>query len=140
MEKSRLMSMVNFVIEQDKINKTGWNNYTNLVNYANFLKQPREIWMFIPCKFVDGVWVVLEEKKPFQDNYHEFVEAKERCLFKGFKFIEEEDGFIYISFKKSRLIYDKEENTFLFDNQKFTEYVKVIEDLIKYNLQLTKAI
>jgi hypothetical protein len=62
-------------------------------NYDNFLSQILELWMFVPCKLVNGVWVVLEE--PFNDGENdqyyssamqEYQEAKDRVLFDGFKF------------------------------------------------------
>lgn len=69
-------------------------------NYARFLRQTLEIWMFVPCKLVDGVWFVLEEPKDyywFENNveltrtfdenvkFLEYQQAKERCLFEGFE-------------------------------------------------------
>lgn len=59
-------------------------------NYAEFLKQKLSLEMFVPCKLVEGVWVVL--KKPDADYYmnvtekdlKEFQEAKDRVLFEGF--------------------------------------------------------
>src|SRR6187402_810881 len=63
--------------------------------YANFLSQKLELWMFVPSKLVDGVWVVLEEPKEYKNwvelqkqggyslchNSNEYQTAKERCLF-----------------------------------------------------------
>lgn len=78
-----------------------------IFKYADFLKQPLTLGMFVPAKLVDGVWVVLEEpnhldfklKNSFDElvwksyfasnNYHklydEYQEAKERVLFDGFE-------------------------------------------------------
>jgi len=94
----KLISMTDFVIEKE----FGYGNevisseqFTKLIcNYVNFLKQPLEIWMFVPCKLVNGVWVVLVEKplSPKTDeNWNKWIEyqqAKDRVLFKGFTFQE----------------------------------------------------
>ena len=125
--------MVDFVLEQHETetldtSQIMWydkevEKLCKIRNYANFLKKPLEIWQFVPCKLVDGVWVVLEKKKPFQDNYYEYQEAKSRCLF---------EGFVYDS--KMEYWYN---NDIGFDE----EYIenKTIEDLVKYNLELTAS-
>jgi len=55
----KLISMTDFL---DQNLNTGClaSQLTVIHNYKNFLKQKRELWMFVPCKFVDGAWVVLE--------------------------------------------------------------------------------
>lgn len=71
--------------------------YNSIIDYANFLKQPLELWMFVPC---DEYGNVLEEPKEYFDWYKwgdfskygksitpkckEYNQAKERCLFEGF--------------------------------------------------------
>lgn len=126
--------MINFALEQTKFIKTADFRTANIPlnnihNYANFLKQSLELWMFIPCKLVDGVWVVLEEPKFHGHNIvevEEYQKAKERCLFDGFKLIDKIlwhwDGF------NRRIIYS--------ENLGF-DFYKTIEDLVKYNLELT---
>ena len=96
-----LIGMTDFVLEQYKNNYHA-NTPTRILNYANFLKQPLELWMFVPCKLVDGVWVVLEEPEKYKNwiNYEysgtdigfddeklcrEYQQAKEKCLFEGFE-------------------------------------------------------
>lgn len=70
--------------------------------FAKFLIQTAELWMFVPAKLVDGVWVVLEEplfykqwlehehNYPYADWAHiqckEYQEAKKRLLFEGFTY------------------------------------------------------
>ena len=86
-----LIGMVDFVLNQGETSsfdtdQGDWyfkeqSKLDKIRSYANFLKQPLELWMFVPCKLVDGVWVVLEEKKPFQDNYFEYQQAKDICVF-----------------------------------------------------------
>lgn len=92
----KLIRMVDFVL-------LGWNDIAILRNYANFLKQPLELWMFVPCELVDGVWVVLKEPNKNDTKYQadcefdyfdeinykkdlqEYQQAREKCLFDGFK-------------------------------------------------------
>jgi len=83
--------MTDFVLKQGK--KENTNNirrFWNCENYANFIKQKPEIWMFIPC---DENGNVLEE--PIEtiggvEMYSKrYQQAKERCLFvwkKGFDY------------------------------------------------------
>jgi hypothetical protein len=80
----KLISMTDFVLEEVK----NWhaNSPTIIINYANFLKQPLELWMFVPC---DEDGNVISES--YNDEQHviiqhlEYAEAKERCLFEGFE-------------------------------------------------------
>lgn len=99
-----LISMVAFVISQNfklvkgeiDINQCG----LSILKYANFILKPLELWMFVPCKLVEGVWVVLEEPIKYKNwtNFdysgtdigfedeklcREYQQAKERCLFDG---------------------------------------------------------
>jgi len=100
-----------------------------IFKHANLLSQKLELWMFVPCKKVNGVWVVLEE--PFNDgqndNYYssalqEYQEAKDRVLFDG------------------KFDVNSERQLIRFNNiMQPIECLGVIENLIKYNLQLTKT-
>lgn len=104
----KLISMVDFCLEQRKTHTGDFEDYSDLIcRYAKFLKQPLALWMFVPCD-EDGVF--LEEKKPFQDNYYKFQEARERCLFEGFS--------------------EKDAKFVLFANE-------TVEDLIEFNLKTT---
>lgn len=132
----------------------------NLENHANFLKQKLELWMFVPCKIVDSVWVVLEEpthelvsKMPltsegWDGKYWrlklEYQEAKDRVLFEGFNLKNKIlnsicNGFLLIQFLNFSNG-NKEIHLTNFSIEKpktFKAYT--IEDLIKYNLELTKT-
>lgn len=104
----KLISMTDFVLEQYNIESNNGSfvdavRYKRLTNnYARFLSQPLELWMFVPC---DEDGNVLEEPKYYdlyindygsKDDYHEsfkslsnpgykifvdYQKAKERCLF-----------------------------------------------------------
>ena len=96
----RLISMTDFVLDGQET-----ADYIKLYNgcfkYAKFLSQKLELWMFIPSKLINGVWVVLEEPnindfkskhfcesgecKAYFDELKEYQEAKDRVLFEGFK-------------------------------------------------------
>jgi hypothetical protein len=93
----KLIGMTDFVLEQIKKLKSSEINIlqfrNSIENYAKFLKQPLELWMFVPCA-VDGE--VLEKPQKFDfflkhkyQSYDirtgykldEYLKAKERCLF-----------------------------------------------------------
>jgi len=68
------------------------NAMSYVISYTKFLSQKLELWMFIPCKFVDGVWVCLEEPnhhgksiETMRELLKEYQEAKDRCIFTGFE-------------------------------------------------------
>ena len=116
----KLISMVDFCLEQRKTHTGDFEDYCDLIcRYAKFLKQPLTIGMFVPCDLHGNV---LEEKKPFQDKYYEYQEARERCLFKGF---EMDNSFVT----------HKSHNSFFYPISCLHE--QTIEDLVKYNLELT---
>lgn len=112
-------------------------------NYDNFLLQPLEIWMFVPCKLVDGVWVVLEEPKEemaiyntghletdcnnFANYFNEYQQAKSRCLFEGF-----ESEKIQTFHDNYYIVKINGNNVWITWNES-----KTIEDLVKYKPLLT---
>lgn len=90
----KLTTMTDFVLEQEKEFNNGilgFKEFTNnICNYANFLKKPLELWMFIPY---DENGNVLSEKysakedtenKSFAKLSNEYKQAKEKCLFDVF--------------------------------------------------------
>lgn len=62
-----------------------------MVKYGLFLKQPLQLWMFVPCDWDGNVL-----RKPLERNYDnvninnsyykEYQEAKNRCLFEGVEY------------------------------------------------------
>ena len=124
-----------------------------IFNHKNLLKQPLEIWQFVPCKLVDGVWRVLEEPEKYnewlefkerhqygeyyKEKCEEYQQAKERCLFEGFWIVSSNSVKIsnnYISIDFLRYV------IYLTDfTKEFPEVVKIhtIEDLTKHDLQLS---
>ena len=113
--------------------------------YSKFLKQTPQLWMFVPCKLVDGVWVVLEEPKLSKDfwdkgevskEWEQYQQAKERCYFEGFEVKERncnEAKFKYIENGLIAVFYHNKTTNSFEENADF----KTLEDLIPYNLTLT---
>jgi len=140
-----LISMVAFILQDNGIHQ--------VVSYAKFLFQKLELWMFVPCKLVDGVWVVLEEPKEIpcaecldhhsltcdfcKEELKEYQQAKERCLFEGFEYKKElkNSGGNYTHFLENKdiQIYIQWGGFHLFGKYD----LKTIEDLVKYNIELT---
>jgi len=146
----KLISMVYFVLINSEINYTiqSESEFYNVVsNYAKFLSQKIELWMFVPCKLVDGVWVVLEEPEQYKAwlelqkkggysldlDCRIYQESKERCLFEGVEYN-----------KQTNQLNDKK-GLYIHFGQRFceayfeggTEYLETIENLVKYKLKLT---
>jgi hypothetical protein len=140
----KLISMTDFVLEIDEIEPKAvnfssitdiknyqLNSYSKIINYANFLKKPLELWMFVPC---DENGNVLEEPetsdkngKPYYETKSEYelfnksyFKAKERVLFEGFEYDNKMEYW-----HNKHISFDEE----------FCEN-KTIEDLIQYNLTL----
>ena len=113
----KLISMTDFVLEQIQNSKYEEFHQVNetFVNkvcaYANFLKQPLELWMFVPC---DEDGNVLEEPqlKTIRNSFDEIVEdydydecevyrqAKDKVLFVGFS-VQDKGNFYFIEKEKS---------------------------------------
>ena len=126
----QLIKMSDYVLEQieklknSEINILQFRN--NIEAYANFLKQPLTIGMFVPCDRYKNVL-----KEPYLFN--EYQQAKAKVLFKGFD-VDFEDGIIIPFLGKYPIVF--------FDNSDSNKWIlsdkfKTIEDLIPYNLELT---
>lgn len=121
--------MTDFVLEQFNLlynaNIMQDKYITRTKKYCDFLKQPLELWMFVPC--VDN--------EPFNYSMHgnkeHFEQAKERCLFDGFV-IRKMEGWNILDFPNNK--YSKDFSVFedAFKNM-------FVEDLVKYNLQLSQT-
>jgi hypothetical protein len=142
----KLMSMTDFLLEQSQNlhNNQKHRNFnlgmldfvTNSLKYARLLKQPLELWMFVPC---DDDGTVLEEKnfnKVSWELNDYYQQAKERCLFDGFEIIKQN-----FSGKDYRLVRNKDTYVFFYDKiknkwEQVNDY-KTIESLVFYNLTIT---
>ena len=155
----QLIKMTDFVLEIEqklKIAKydTEYKLLSDVIIYANFLKQHLKLWMFIPC---DEDGNVFEEPTTSDfDNYHEkygnilnsedieeykkaleqHQQAKERVLFYGFNFLGNECIFnsnVMIHFLNNEI---KIEEHFEEIITKVAKTIYTIEDLIPYNITL----
>lgn len=135
MEINKLISMVDFVLQCDgnkeTINEENEYFSTTVSNYANFLKQPLTLGMFVPVD-EDGNVLLGKPLSPAKDSEwirweneeFEFYKAKEKVLFEGFK------------------ICDRRDNTCVMTNEYhlngFMWKDKTVEMLCSYNVTLTE--
>lgn len=141
-----LISMTNFVIEQRKriLRKIDYKEklglYANIIYaYANFLKQPLELWMFVPCLFNGGHNVVMEEPTIYSNDEYDTIEvqlyneAKNKCLFNGFKIEFSSNTTNILSCNGKKYAYSV--------NNKFQFYgnIKLIEELVGNEIWLTQT-
>lgn len=150
MKTDTLVPMVQFVLDDyDSIMNTEYNDgeltaycATRWANYAKFLSQKPELWMFVPMK--DGK--VLEAPENFGkwdvdlegfEDHKDFAEAKDNCLFEGFvvKHYEMTGDLDFVTKAvKSESCY-----VFHFKNGKWNPSIGFcsLEHLVNYNLPLT---
>ena len=143
----KLISMTDFITWVDeKRNKNG-GHYDIIVRYKNFIKQHLTIEMFVPCKQQNEFTNFQPMKEPSKEMWNKFInselgsfddlytycfeyqQAKERCLFDGFKL----DG-KYLWLKDSLFMISDNYN------KSFKNYGNIESLLYKYltnNLQLT---
>lgn len=147
----KLVSMVDFVLEQVKLLKTEKNNIlqfrNNITDYANFLKQPLTLSMFIPTD--ENGDVLKEPCLSCSDNCNfdkclEYQQAKQRVLFEGFELVKDKykdtlREIVYLPNTHKqvwrKLTYHNGKVEIFFFN--YYNDFKTIEDLIPYNLTLT---
>ena len=128
--------MVSFVLEQGNPSNTDSQFADKVMAYAHFLSQPLNIGQFVPAVFENGSWVVIEQKfypasMSFSEeadlHFKKYQQAKENVLFEGFEYFESENNgnTVYNKYLDFRL------GLWYFNS-------RTIEDLVKYNLTLTK--
>ena len=142
--------MTSFVLQRDI---TDIKQRDSIVKYANFLKQPLKLEMFVPC---DEDVNVLEEPKIeeeyvdehttqiFAQYQYDLDKAKEKVLFEEFNLNQKDFSKLESIFCLTKecfqiTFFTKEKGCFI-DNLKTnkTYEIKTIEDLIEYDLQLTE--
>lgn len=115
--------------------------------YDELLRQQPQIWMFIPCKLVNGAWIVLEEAlgADFLSNYDmdkflEYEEAKDKVIFKDFKLhLHTPFGDLHQSIGYFDVLHP------MWYSNKKRQWINApglitLENLVQYNLPLTKPI
>lgn len=136
----KLISMTDFVLEQMEINSFDEDKIKNIWNYAKFLKQPLTLGMFVPCDddgnvLEEPLHIELYEGDTYDLDCKFYKQAQSKVLFNGFEIKER---------SCSSAIFKYIENGFIapfyfnINSQKFEENtdLKIIEDLIPYNLDL----
>ena len=126
----KLISMTDFVLEQIKestgLEKVGGVGIalSRIHKYANFLKKPLTLGMFVPCDEEGNVLENPIETIGGVELYTEiYQQAKERVLFKGFEMYK---GNPYNHYKARAVVKD------------YIEEGWTIEKIIHWDLDLTK--
>lgn len=103
----------------------------NTYSYSIFLKKEIEISMFVPID-EKGRYLMLDSSYfgVLEVDMGRYIEAVQNMLFRDFKVTDHEDSHISIVYKNLSLQYDFKSKNFL--NNKL-----LIEDLIKFELELT---
>ena len=142
MRNRKLISMTEFVLEVWRLNTedtdpclANTNQLLNMHKYAEFLKQPLKLGMFIPCNIYDD-----PVKEYIKTTEEIFADENNIC-----RLISKEETSYYIGLKdvifKGFSVCGRNEkfdcivNGYLHLTYPFRE--KTIEDLVKYNLTLT---
>jgi hypothetical protein len=120
----KLISMTDFVLEQDKDFKPTRTYKELVINYANFLKKPLNLGMFVPCDeegnvLEEPLHIELYEEDTYDFDCLQYQQAKYRVFFVGFE--SSKSGYVY--------------NSDISFNEKYIKGKK-IEDLIDHNLTL----
>ena len=125
----KLISMVDFCLEQRKTHTGDFEDYCDLIcRYAKFIKQPLALWMFVPCD-EDGNVIPDKENHFTRKELDYWEQAEERCLFKGFEV--DYDRIV----KNNEIRIQFNDYSVYLNNSK--TMISTIEDLVKYNLELT---
>jgi hypothetical protein len=144
---ANLIPMTDFVLNSDTKQNLEDLHYELIKNrkYALFLKKPLQVWMFIPCdengnilEKPDGsVHYVFRSKSMYKEDLQKYNEAKERCLFTGFKVIEHELGDLTI--KCDDNVINPMWKFKTEEKWRCARGIYYIEDLVKYKLGLTNT-
>ena len=138
MEAIYLQSMTDFVIRKykDELVHSGENwrdfleKYARITkSYADFLKRPLKLEMFIPCYYGNGFPIAYTKNTLLNsmELLNEFEEAKKRVLFKGFEH--------YLFMQADNIKHNKSRKCFSFPNYNGV----IIEDLISLEVELTES-
>lgn len=146
-----LISMVDFVLMQDgNLSQNDEDRWFKSHQYAEFLKQPLELWMFVPCDDDGNVWKYpptkdewewakrdsTEAEQSFEQKEYNYNKAKDKVLFEfdgGIKLVRNKENFFIIEYKNGFYLRVLKNNTkttveSLF---KFSVGVKLTETAIK---------
>ena len=109
----KLISMTDFVLEIDKNDKRLNRKYYAIISYANFLKTPLNLGMFVPC---DENGNVLNDPGLFPSfELEQYRKAKDKVIFPNFELTQQSTYFIlthnesgakWLSWNKSKKVED----------------------------------
>ena len=157
----KLISMTSFVLNQKQSESFNEKTFINealislekIRNYANFLRQPLELEMLIPC---DEDGDILDEPEDYEvrlpnmmteynDEVYRYKQAKEKVLFEGFdlnqKDLSKLENIFCLTKEYFQITFFTKEKGCFIDNLKTNKTceIKTIEDLIEYDLQITES-
>ena len=126
--------MEDFVLTKN-ISDLYQHNADQIRNYAQLLKQPPELWMFVPCDEYGKVMIVGKGMIPidspsYMGIYTAYHTAKQRCLFEGFEIIFQDNNSLIVRRNLVRISFHANTKCVTFD---------LISDLTKRNLPLSQT-
>ncbi|WP_407483418.1 hypothetical protein [Elizabethkingia anophelis] len=151
--ENKLIPMTTFVLEVAKQRRDneqpGWDytpsDFNTVLKYAEFLKQPLALWMFVHCDEEGKPYDMLEVEKwkehSSYSNHHKeelefFEQAKSRVLFEGFEIEQSKSRIGFYLAEYNCIDYSIIKNNF----SSPSKYLTTIEDLIIYSgLTLTET-
>ena len=101
----KLISMTDFVLLEGNPSNTDSQFADKVMAYANFLKQPLTLGMFIPCDENNDPLIEPKEENYSKENnlfaydLFEYKKAKEKVLFNGFE-IQKQGGEYLVKYEK----------------------------------------
>ena len=148
----KLISMTDFVLSKELIldndnYKESDNAIDSIFKYANFLKQPLTLGMFVPCNY-DGNFLT---KPPIREEDYEddlidavidkrYEIAQSKVLFSGFTLIEiVENEYIHVSNGTLTLFFHNS-NEIESNTNNYNGWVSIVEDFINSNYHLDLAV
>ena len=103
----QLIKMSDYVLDKQRFKEDSDIAIFNVTNYANFLNQPLELGMFVPC---DDNGNVLEDIigngmiHNYSEKVKQYEQAKDKVLFDGFDIYSNGDLHnAFVTFESSRL-------------------------------------
>jgi hypothetical protein len=145
----KLISMTDFVISQWDKDITREDFAQSMIKCATFLKQPLQLFMFVPCdelgnvlekpvmfysdeniKYLKGIEI--EVANECNKKVKQYQQAKERCLFEGFEFEDRTTFTVCVEYKNITMFFTYRGSVNINGSS-----VRYIEDLVTYELSLT---
>lgn len=146
-----LISMTDYILslEKERLNDTEYTSFEfmdDAVKYANFLKQPIKLEMFVPCdeegRILEPLQICCDGRDcgcmgmpvniSSTEEMEDHLQAEGKVLFKGFVIDDEfkEDGFIFVN--------NDDCDRLTFDNKSLKSVcdMETVEDLVGLGIEL----